>query len=752
MALVLLLSGHAAAMVSAASGSAASASPVEKVVQLLTQMKEQVEKDADGDKEAFDKYNCWCETNRGLKTEAVVIAEKRITQLESFIEEAAGLEAQLKTEIGSLEEGIAEDQDALRTAAAIREKDMAEFQTAEKDSKESIYALRQAVEVLSKVQFLQRTKGRAAAAEVRPLLLQVKAAVEGVDGKLGAFRGVMQRDLWDVLSSLDEAAGGAAEAMEQQDAPSSDFLSARPGSRRHGRLSALERRGALSAGRQAPPPNALEGNAAGAKSYSARSGSIFGILSEMKDEFEKNLAMDQKQELEALISYHKLKAAKQGEIAAATKAVDEKQATLADTQAKAAQAKEDLETTKDALSADQKFLVGLEKNCKVNEEDFAERAKVRSEELVAIAETIKILTQDDARDLFIKRLSFVQTSAASSGGAGALTDAAQNKAVNTAMKHLLKVARKHKNWILASLAVRVRLDAFTRVKEAMDKMTAELKEQQKAEVEKKDFCNQEIDQTEDSITKKGHEKEDLEGKKLGLENTIASLESELETLKKEIADMHVALKQAGEDRKAENLLFQQSVSDQRATIKILEKAKTRLAMFYAKNATSLEQVHQAPSSPGAEPGAAVEAPPPKPQAYSKSGGGAGVIQLLDKIMQDAARDEAELLKTEQGAQSAYESMAKSTNEAIEVDQTAVVDKTKLMEEASAEKSETAAALLVNEGELAKLDETLNGMHLDCDWLLKYFDVRQQARQEEIEAIAQAKAILSGADFGTQDEV
>merc|ERR1719373_1432482 len=120
-------------------------------------------------------------------------------------------------------------------------------------------------------------------------------------------------------------------------------------------------------------------------------------------------------------------------------------------------------------------------------------------------------------------------------------------------------------------------------------------------------------------------------------------------------------------------------------------------------------------------------------------------------MQDAARDEAELMKTEQNAQSAYENMAKSTNEAIEVDETAIVDKTKLMEEATAEKSETEAALLANEEELAKLDETLKGMHLDCDWLLKYFDVRQQARQEELDAIAEAKSILSGADFGREEQ-
>lgn len=443
---------------------------------------------------------------------------------------------------------------------------------------------------------------------------------------------------------------------------------------------------------------------------------------------------------EAMIAYQKLRSAKLGEIEAAQTAHDDKQAALADSESKAAQAKEDLEATKEALSADQKFLVGLEQNCKENVDGYEERAKVRSEELIALAETIKILTEDDARDLFVKRFSLLQTGSVSS------TDAARNKAVDRAMQQILKVARKQHNWVFATLAVKVRLDPFTRVKEAMDKMTGELKAQQKAEFEKKDYCNKEIDEHEDSIKSKTQEKEDLEGKKLGLENQMASLSTDLETLKTEVADMQVALKRAGEDRKAENLVFQQSVSDQRATQSVLEKAKARLAKFYSAKNAKLMQVGQEPEG-AAVPGAAVEAPPPKGKAYEKSGGAGGVIQLLDKVLQDAAAEESELIKTERAAQLSYESMVKDLNTGLTAHEKAIVDKTKLLEEATAEKSEHEGSLLVNAQELQKLGDTLSATHLDCDWLVKFFDVRQKARQEELDAIAEAKAILSGADFG-----
>merc|ERR1719221_711416 len=101
-------------------------------------MKSQVEKEADEDKAAYDKYECWCQTNRGKNTEAVAVAEKRIEELSAFLEEAVGTQAQLKTEIEALEKGIAEDQEALNTATELKMKETEEFHTAEKDAKECI--------------------------------------------------------------------------------------------------------------------------------------------------------------------------------------------------------------------------------------------------------------------------------------------------------------------------------------------------------------------------------------------------------------------------------------------------------------------------------------------------------------------------------------------------------------------------------------------------------------------------------------
>merc|ERR1719446_894639 len=114
--------------------------------------------------------------------------------------------------------------------------------------------------------------------------------------------------------------------------------------------------------------------------------------------------------------------------------------------------------------------------------------------------------------------------------------------MNKAMQRILMMSKKHKNWQLASLAVRVKLDAFTKVKKAMDTMLAELKSQQKAEYAKWETCKKDIDTTEDKIWNGKVEKRDLGDKHKDLENTLQVLNKDIDDLKNEVAEAEVSLK------------------------------------------------------------------------------------------------------------------------------------------------------------------------------------------------------------------
>jgi len=711
----------------------ATSSPIRKVVTLIQEMKVQVEKDAKADEEAYDKYACWCETTKAEKEAAVKNAQAKIAELEALLEEAASKEAELKTDISGLEADIAEDKEALEKAQSLRAKEHEEFVAEEKDSKECIGTLKKAIEVLAKVQLLQKQgKGETS----MPLLLELQHVVRKGHAQISAFRGAMQQDLFDVLGSLESMVSDKKHADTPWAPPS--FLHKKA-------LSAMEEHQSLLPWEKtdeeigmAAKPNDLVGAAAGAKSYNSRSGSIFGILSEMQDEFARNLAAAQKEELDALIAFQHLRAAKLAEIAAATEQKEQKEAELADLLQRVAQAKEDLQATKEAMASDQQFLIDLEKSCTNQAEEYGSRVKARTLEIAAIGETLTILTDDDARDLFGKTISFLQVLSRTEAQA-------QQRAKNSAVRHLFIKARKHKDWVLASLAVRTQLDSFAKVKVMMDKMVAELKEQQKAEYEKWEFCKKEIDQTEDKIKEATEENDDLHELKTKLENTITTLTSEIKQLKEEVANMEVGLKQAGEQRKEENQIFQASVSDQRATIQILQKAQKRLQQYYNKGG-SLAQLgaHQ-------EPGAPVAPPPPTPAPYSKTENAGGVMQMLAKIIADAEGDEAVMVKSEQSSQESYAVFAQDTSTSIEANRASISEKTEASAKASADLSETEEAILGREKELADLADLLKSQHLDCDFLLKYFDIRQKARKEEMDSIVEAKAILSGADFGAAVE-
>jgi chromosome segregation ATPase len=714
-----------------------SLSPIQKVVKLITEMKAQTVKEGEEDQTAYDKYKCWCLTTESEKTDAVKAAEAKIEELTSFIAEAAAKEGELKTEIAGLEEDIAADKEALATATEMREKENAEFKAEEADMKETLSLLSEAITVLSKVQLLQKPGEKEAA--MKTALLQVNGIIRRASPQ---FQMVMQKDLYDMLGEFHGVEQKDMK-LNSKDVVSGSFLAAVFAPKRDSSAALEQASRSLpwikteeQLGKEADP-NSLDGNAAGVKSYNSRSGSILGILKTQGDKFAKLLAASQKAELQALVDFQKLQAAKTGEIASATQSKDDKSAELADLLDKVAKAKEDLEATQAALSADQKFLVEMTKNCATEDEEYAKRVKVRSEEVKALSETLNILTGDQARTLFDKTISFLQISSISN------IAAAQEQARTKAMQRILEVSRKHKNWMLATLAVHVKLDAFTKVKEVMDKMLSELKSQQKAEYAKWDSCKADIDATEDKIWTGNNEKNDLAAKHEDEVNTLKVLAVGIEELKKEVAEMEVSLKDAGEQRKAENERFQTEISDQRATIAILHMAKDRLKEFYAPKA-SMVQVHLHAQSDLKKH--AVEPPPPKPKDYEKSASSGGVLQLLDMIIEDAGRTEAELQVSEQKAQEEYAAYAAATTESIETDREAISEKEKQSATSEGEKSETEEAQLANQLSLDKLGELLHSVHLDCDFLIKYFDIRQKSRAEEMDAIEEAKAILSGADF------
>jgi len=371
----------------------------------------------------------------------------------------------------------------------------------------------------------------------------------------------------------------------------------------------------------------------------------------------------------------------------------------------------------------------LKEKCQMTDKEWEERTKTRKLEMEAVSKALAILAGDDAHDVFTSTFNpaFLQKEASTNSNRR-----------TAASKMLASAAAKLHSPRLSMLATSVRLDAFTKVKAAIDELIAQLLKDKEDEIKKKDFCTDELNQNQLQTEKKEREKRDLIEKIATLEGVIADLAKQIETLKGEIAEMQVQLKRAGEDREKQNHEFQATVADQRETQKMLKAALGVLEDFYKKNAPGASLLQkQEPVGP----------PPPAGfESYKHNSASGGVMSLLEQIISDAKAMEQEAIRGEEDAQKAYEDMVKETNASIEAKSKDIVNKSELKAKKETELVETKEAKEAAMLELEQLSNYNAQLQQSCNFVLKNFEVRQTARDEEVEALRQAKAILSGANF------
>jgi hypothetical protein len=495
--------------------------------------------------------------------------------------------------------------------------------------------------------------------------------------------------------------------------------------------------------------SALVQQPAGYKSYNSRSGEIFGILSQMKETFEQNHNKTLTEEARAQAMFEDLVAEKKHGIEVARERKNTKVMELSEAEVALVNAKHALKDARETLSADQKFLVDAKEKCAVTEKEYNERKESRQEEIVGIGEALSILTGDAARDLFTSSLGFTQVK----------TDAKETSAVRAQLVDELRAAAKKSGSAqLAMLAVSAKLDAFTKVKAAIDEMLVELKKQQKDEFEHKEWCNKELRENSLTHKKKTYKAEDLTKANNVLADTIETLDTEIEGLQEAVAEAKKIIKRASEDREAANKEFQQTVADQNASVQILKKVLVRLQKVYQPDAltTTPTPMPRAMAEAKIAAGTALLQKARQPEGVNPDGGfqkgyqqqsAGGVLGLIEMTIADAERLKQESIAAEQEQQTEYSKLVGDTASEITADNLSIADKSEAKATAETEKSEVEASLKGTETEIADLEKFATQLHASCDFVLENFELRQEARAAEMDALENAKAILSGADFG-----
>merc|ERR1719201_461868 len=140
---------------------------------------------------------------------------------------------------------------------------------------------------------------------------------------------------------------------------------------------------------------ASSATAPAAASYSSRSNGIFGIMTQMLDEFQSDLSDKQKNEERVIADFKALKAAKEQQLTVAKEKLDTMESEGAGNLKALSDAKENFDLTQKQRSADVEYLRNLKLTCDDLDAQWAKRSQNRAAEMKAVSETLVILTEDD---------------------------------------------------------------------------------------------------------------------------------------------------------------------------------------------------------------------------------------------------------------------------------------------------------------------------------------------------------------------
>jgi len=241
----------------------------------------------------------------------------------------------------------------------------------------------------------------------------------------------------------------------------------------------------------------------------------------------------------------------------------------------------DLEDTRESLSEDEKFKLDLANSCDSKTKDWELIKKTRSEELTALAETIKVLNDDDALELFKKTLPSASMSLVQvQFGRAALRERASAHIAKA--RSVAKVGRVavQPQLDLLALALSGKKVGFEKVIAMIDSMVSNLKKEQGEDDSLKAYCESSFDKAEDKKKMLENSISDSEAAITEMKGALDELIQEIAQLEADVKTLDNAVAEATALRQGENTDYKQLMSDDSTAKEVLMFAKNRLNQFY----------------------------------------------------------------------------------------------------------------------------------------------------------------------------
>jgi len=312
---------------------------------------------------------------------------------------------------------------------------------------------------------------------------------------------------------------------------------------------------------------------------------------------------------------------------------------------------------------------------------------------------------------------------------------------------------------------------FSAIFKMIDEMIAILTKDNADDAAQKDFCIAELTKTESEKAATDDKLASLESQIAELSDGIAETDEKIKALTESVAGLDKDVAEATEQRKKEHEEYSENLKLNELALGLVGKAKNRLQKFYnptlykappKKEMSMEEKIIAAGSSALVQQEAEFDAPnfmqvrraskvappeaPEAPGAFKKSEKSGGVLALMDMIMGEVKTTMTEMKMEEKYAQKEYVALMADSQESRATD-------LKSMTESTASKADLESSLTeAKESQMLTLEQSQNviatiaKLHGSCDFIIKNFELRLNARTAEIEGLKTAKAVLAGANF------
>merc|ERR1719515_58860 len=309
--------------------------------------------------------------------------------------------------------------------------------------------------------------------------------------------------------------------------------------------------------------------------YVPQSQEIIGMLKQMMDEFIASEKTGGEGEAKAIITYKLMLKAQLAQLDALNQLIEAKLIRIGEISVKIQMYKNDLDDTESALDENSKFYADLKRDCSTKTAEYEERCKMRAMELAALADTIKVLNDDDALDLFKKTLpsaSLLQV------------QVRQHELRRRALAKIQALARsegsKRPQLDFIALALSGKKIGFGKIIKMIDDMIATLKQEQADDDGKMQYCTAQLDTADDKKKALERTVSYLEAKIAGLKEAIVTITGEIDALEDGIRALDKSVAEATELRKEEHEEYSELMASDGAAKELILYAKNRMQKFY----------------------------------------------------------------------------------------------------------------------------------------------------------------------------